>query len=228
VPPEAGPGSSEPGEKQSDATPERKPDPSGGNPDYSAPKEGPGYRKPGSDQGGTKPDEQPGGTKSDQGGTKPDEQPGGTKSDGDRKPDLRQSFADTWRPYFSDQVSEGAGQATVNPNPTIGPRLTISADDTWTYPTSSGTWSLADVAPGDLQRWRFDSPQYLDEKGKLGILGAKRKIVLSNWGGGSADGPIIESEAGVGSFWVIYQAELSYPEKPGEKRRVTARIQFGR
>lgn len=70
--------------------------------------------------------------------------------------------------------------------------LSLSADGTWTFGTSSGTWSVSDLAASDWTTWN-------------GTAGAQtRKVILEGWDGCPGDGPIDEAGGVVDNIWIVY------------------------
>lgn len=96
-----------------------------------------------------------------------------------------------WRVY-SEAIfyDEGGSNFLETPVTTL---LEIRADQTWSFGSSSGTWSVQAIEESDWQKWGV--PSY----------GPTRKLVLNGWNGGTNDGPIEESGSRVDFMWVIYR-----------------------
>ena len=86
-----------------------------------------------------------------------------------------------WRPS-SVTILADRGSATAPSIQTIS-GLCLEADSTWRYATASGKWSTVSVEAADWKRWSIP-PQ----------PGVTQKIVLADWMGGSADGPVDGSQ----------------------------------
>ena len=91
--------------------------------------------------------------------------------------DVAAGAAGKWRPSSVSVIAD-RGSATAPSINTIS-GLCLEADSTWRYATASGKWSTAPIEAGDWKRWAIPAQAGLD-----------RKIVLSDWMGGSADGPL--------------------------------------
>lgn len=114
----------------------------------------------------------------------------------------------SWRVYSATLYldSGGGGQN----QPLSSRRLELRAGGSWQLGSSAGRWAVAPVKAADWKRWGVDP------------YGPKRKIVLSGWAGGRADGPIEESTR-VDFIWVIYRAKPPAVSAPG-----TVWLKFGR
>lgn len=70
------------------------------------------------------------------------------------------------------------GSATAPSISTIS-GLCLETDSTWRYANASGKWSTAPIETGDWKRWSIPAQPALT-----------LKVVLADWMGGSADGPV--------------------------------------
>ncbi|MBI4052723.1 MAG: hypothetical protein HY394_01670 [Candidatus Diapherotrites archaeon] len=113
-----------------------------------------------------------------------------------------QEFAGSWRALSSRLFYDAGGGGDVGSG--TGHRLEINADGTWQFSSSAGKWSVAAIEDADWTKWKVDS------------YGPARKIVLDNWNGGIADGPIEESDGQVDFIWLIYRAEPPTVSAPGQ------------
>lgn len=124
-------------------------------------------------------------------------------SGGTGQPDAK--LAGSWRVYSEYLYYDAGGGSTVTP---VTTKLNLNADGTWQFGSSSGTWGVASITSSDWAKWGI-SPYGT----------TSRKIVLNNWAGGTADGPIDETSSGVDFIWVVYR--VSQPD-PG-----TVWVKFG-
>ncbi|MBI2445586.1 DcrB-related protein [Candidatus Micrarchaeota archaeon] len=107
-----------------------------------------------------------------------------------------------WRVYSQAiYYDAGAWNYLDTPATTL---LEIRADQTWTFSTSTGTWSIQAIEESDWQKWGV--PSY----------GPTRKLVLNGWNGETNDGPIEESESRVDFMWVIYRVGPPIVSSPGQ------------
>ncbi len=113
-----------------------------------------------------------------------------------------------WRAYSEAIFYDSGGSKYLDR--AVTRLLEISADGTWTFGTSSGTWKTEPVSFADWTKW--DTSDY----------GPTRKITLNGWNGGVADGPIEETESRIDFIWVIYREEPPTVSKPGQ-----VQIKFG-
>lgn len=113
-----------------------------------------------------------------------------------------------WRIYSETIFYDAGGSGGAVP---VTRLLELNSDGTWEFGDSKGSWSVSAVSEKDWVEWGVDS------------YGPTRKIVLSGWSGGEADGPIEEGEERIDFFWVIYRAEPPLVENPGQ-----VQIKFGR
>ncbi|MBI4475198.1 MAG: IPT/TIG domain-containing protein, partial [Acidobacteria bacterium] len=125
------------------------------------------------------------------------------QSSGATSPDV----AGVWRVYSARLFYDQGGGGSVTSG---GSTLDIRSDGTWSYGSSSGTWSVSAITSEDWQRWSI-SP-----------YGPSRKLVLSGWNNGTADGPIEETDR-VNFLWVLYRVGPPTVSAPG-----TVHMKFGR
>ena len=85
--------------------------------------------------------------------------------------------AGKWRPSSVSVIAD-RGSATAPSISTIS-GLCLETDATWRYASASGKWSTAPIDAADWKRWSIPAQ-----------AGLTQKIVLVDWNGGSADGPI--------------------------------------
>ncbi len=100
------------------------------------------------------------------------------------------SLAGSWRIYSEEISYDYGGSNTIAP---VNRTLELSADGTWSFGASSGTWRVANITAADWNKW-YVSP-----------YGPKRKIVLDGWDGYGADGPIEETGGRPDFFWAMYR-----------------------
>ncbi len=81
--------------------------------------------------------------------------------------------------------------------------LNLDPSGTWTYGSSSGTYSVASIRDADWAKWKVDS------------YGPAYKIVLDNWDGVGADGPIEVSGTSADFIWVFYHVAPPATNNPG-------------
>ncbi len=96
-----------------------------------------------------------------------------------------------WRVY-SEAIFYDAGGNNFLETP-VTTLLDIRADQTWSFGSSTGTWSVQAIQESDWDRWGV--PSY----------GPTRKLVLNGWNSDTNDGPIEESGDRVDFMWVIYR-----------------------
>ncbi|MBI2888161.1 MAG: hypothetical protein HYY02_13285 [Chloroflexi bacterium] len=118
-------------------------------------------------------------------------------------------FLGTWRVY-SAQIYYDDGRRGPD-NPARYGRLELQAGGVWQYGTSTGRWSVSPISAEDWNRWGVQP------------YGPTRKLALSGWGGGLADGPTEESAGVVDFLWVIYRAGPPTVSAPA-----TIWLKFGR
>ncbi|MBI5226284.1 hypothetical protein HY994_03525 [Candidatus Micrarchaeota archaeon] len=107
-----------------------------------------------------------------------------------------------WRVYSqSIYYDDGGSNFLETPATTL---LQLNADQTWSFGSSSGTWSIQPIAETDWQKWGVSS------------YGPTRKLVLNGWNGGTNDGPIEESGSRVDFMWVIYRVVPPTVSAPGQ------------
>jgi len=88
--------------------------------------------------------------------------------------------------------------------------LELKANSKYDFSSSGGAWSVESISPDDWKRWGIEP------------YGPTKKIILSDWNGGKADGPI-EEFTRVDFIWVIYKAKPPIVSAPG-----TVWMKFGR
>ncbi len=88
---------------------------------------------------------------------------------------------------------------------TAGSSRTLDLDSSgrWAYGSSSGTYSVESVTEADWAKWKVDS------------YGPAYKIVLDNWDGRIADGPIEATGSQADFIWVIYHVAPPEVENAG-------------
>jgi hypothetical protein len=86
-----------------------------------------------------------------------------------------------WKPSSITLIAD-RGAATAPSISTVS-GLCLEADATWRYASASGKWSTAPIQADDWKRWSIPAQ-----------AGPTQKIVLSDWSGGPADGPIGSAE----------------------------------
>jgi hypothetical protein len=91
--------------------------------------------------------------------------------------DTSTGLAGKWRPS-SVSILADRGSARA---PSIAgiSGLCLESDATWRYAAASGKWSAAPIEPADWKRWSMPAQ-----------AGLMQKIVLTDWIGGTADGPV--------------------------------------
>ncbi len=99
----------------------------------------------------------------------------------------------SWRPFSEAIFYDDGGNDWITP---VSRRIELSADGTWSFGSSSGTWSVAPISNSDWSTWKVSS------------YGPNRKIILDGWNKGVASGPIEESSS-IDFFWVIYHGDMS-------------------
>ena len=85
--------------------------------------------------------------------------------------------AGKWRPSSVTLIAD-RGSATAPSISTVS-GLCLEADTTWRYASASGKWSTAPIQAEDWKRWAIPAQ-----------TGLTQKLVLADWNGGSADGPV--------------------------------------
>lgn len=106
---------------------------------------------------------------------------------------IDKNLVGSWRPFSEAIFYDNGGNNFITP---VSRRIELSADGTWTFGSSSGTWSVAPISNSDWSTWKVSS------------YGPNRKILLDGWNKGIASGPIEESSA-IDFFWVIYHSDMS-------------------
>ena len=84
-----------------------------------------------------------------------------------------------WRPSSVSVIAD-RGTATAPSIQTLS-GLCLESDSTWRYATASGTWATAPIDAADWKRWSIPAQSNVTQK-----------IVLADWMGGSADGPLLD------------------------------------
>lgn len=107
-----------------------------------------------------------------------------------------------WRVY-SESIFYDAGGSNFLETPATT-LLQLNADQTWSFGSSTGTWSVQAIADADWQKWGVNS------------YGPTRKLVLNGWNGETNDGPIEETETRVDFMWVIYRVGPPIVQAPGQ------------
>lgn len=107
-----------------------------------------------------------------------------------------------WRVY-SESIFYDAGGSNFLETPATT-LLQINADQTWSFGSSTGTWSVQAIADADWQKWGVNS------------YGPTRKLVLNGWNGETNDGPIEETASRVDFMWVIYRVGPPIVQDPGQ------------
>lgn len=113
-----------------------------------------------------------------------------------------------WRVYSS-YIYYRSGLANHYGAVSTSRQLEIGKSGTWKYGDSSGGWSVGEIQGGDWEKW------------KTSPFGPSKKIILSNWGGQTVDGPIEESGGRADFLWLIYYADV--PSEDGAQ----IQIKFG-
>ena len=114
----------------------------------------------------------------------------------------------TWRAY-SEYIGYAGGGSNILDHPGTE-SLQINAGGTWSYGSSSGTWSVSDIAESDWTKWGISS------------YGPTKKITLNGWNNDVGDGPIESESTTVNFIWVIYNAK-----PPVVSRDAQIQIKFG-
>ncbi len=107
-----------------------------------------------------------------------------------------------WRAFSSRLFYDAGGGGAVGSD--TGHPLEINDDGSWQLSTSSGKWRIESIQESDWKVWGIDA------------YGPSRKMVLDNWNGKTATGPVEESNGKVDFFWVIYRAEPPIVSAPGQ------------
>ena len=111
-------------------------------------------------------------------------------------------FIGLWRAFSSRLFYDVGGGGAVGSD--TGHPLEINDDGSWQLSTSAGKWRVESIQDGDWKSWGIDA------------YGPSKKMVLDNWNGKTASGPVEESNGGVDFFWVIYRAEPPVVSAPGQ------------
>lgn len=119
-----------------------------------------------------------------------------------------ENFVGKWRIYSQAIFYDKGGNDWLDTPSTR--LLEIKEDGRWIFGSSSGKWKVSMIEPQDWAKWTVSS------------YGPARKIVLSGWNNGVADGPAEESGERVDFIWVIYHAEPPIVTWPG-----LVQIKFG-
>ncbi|MBS3069890.1 hypothetical protein J4220_00090 [Candidatus Micrarchaeota archaeon] len=118
------------------------------------------------------------------------------------------AFTGLWK-VFSSRIFYDVGGAGGMTGTTR--LLEIDAEGNWAFGSSNGKWHVEPIAETDWNDWGIDA------------YGPTRKMVLDDWGGKDAEGPIEESGGSVDFFWAIYRVESPEVENAG-----TIQTKFGR
>lgn len=102
----------------------------------------------------------------------------------------------SWAP-FSARIDYDGGGGGVSQSGQYPLQLTSSGQ--WSYGSSSGTWTTRPITSSDWSRWRVQP------------YGPTEALVLSNWMGGTATGPIETSNGTPDFVWVIYHVTSPQP-----------------
>ena len=108
-------------------------------------------------------------------------------------------LAGEWRVYSETLFYDAGGSGGADSGASTTRKLSLHDDATWEFGGSNGTWYVAAIATADWERWGVEG------------YGPQRKIVLENWNGNVADGPIEESGSGLDFLWVIYRVDEPSP-----------------
>lgn len=111
-------------------------------------------------------------------------------------------FVGLWRVFSSRLFYDAGGGGAVGTG--TGQPLELNSDGTWQLSASAGTWAVENISEEDWKAWNVNS------------YGPDRKIVLDNWNGATASGPVEESGGRVDFFWMIYRAEPPTVSSPGQ------------
>ena len=112
------------------------------------------------------------------------------------------SIPGAWRVYSS-RIFYDIGGAGGMSGAGSSQTLNLDPSGTWTYGSSSGTYSVASIRDADWAKWKVDS------------YGPAYKIVLDNWDGVGADGPIEVSGTSADFIWVFYHVAPPAVNNPG-------------
>lgn len=111
-------------------------------------------------------------------------------------------LAGKWRALSKYAYYDSGGSAAMQASSTI--LLYLNADKTWGYGTSSGTWNVSEITQADWAKWKVEP------------FGAKYRLTLEGWQGGSADGPVEQSAQKVDFVWAIYRATPDETTTPAQ------------
>ncbi len=112
------------------------------------------------------------------------------------------SLPGSWRVYSSRLFYDVGGSGGMS-GAGSSQALNLDPSGSWTYGSSSGTWSVASISSADWTDWKVNS------------YGPVYKIVLNNWNGGTADGPIEVTGTTADFLWVIYHMEPPLVSRAG-------------
>lgn len=118
----------------------------------------------------------------------------------------------SWRIYSSRLYYDVGGGGTVDTSATQ--ILELKANSKYEFSSSGGSWAVESISPDDWKRWGIEP------------YGPIKKITLSGWNDGIADGPIEESKR-VDFIWVIYKAKPPTVSAPGMVWMKFGRIALG-
>jgi hypothetical protein len=81
----------------------------------------------------------------------------------------------------------------------LGKLINLTADGTYTFNGAGGSWFVADIVDSDWANWA------------TGPYSNSRKVVLTQTGGQSVDGPLEENDVSIFGFQIIYRPASSPP-----------------
>lgn len=118
-----------------------------------------------------------------------------------------QEFVGLWRVYSSRLFYDSGGGGSIGTDSST--KLELQNNGKWNYGSSSGTWKTELINSNDWGKWQIES------------YGPTRKLILNEWKGSIADGPVEESN-NIDFLWVIYRSEPPLTSAPG-----TVNMKFG-
>lgn len=116
-------------------------------------------------------------------------------------------FEGLWR-VFSSRIFYDIGGAGGMTGTTR--TLELDGEGNWAFGSSHGKWSVQPISSGDWEKWGIEP------------YGPTKKIILEEWNGRGADGPVEESGGNTDFFWAIYPVEPPEVENAG-----TVQTKFG-
>ncbi len=108
----------------------------------------------------------------------------------------------TWRVYSSRLFYDQGGGGTTTT--AAAEQLVLRADGSWTFGSSKGRWTVAPITSADWEHWGVKP------------YGPTRKVLLTGWREGSADGPIEETSGRADFVWLIYRVGPPAVGAPGQ------------